>query len=229
MPVRIFVISNFGLLLQAIKDLIESSPQRFFLAGSAEKYDQAAGELAVNTNIDMVLLDIDSDPEEVVPLINTLRQVSQAKILLITRLSDLALQDKAIMAGARGIVDRSISPVMLLTAIEKVNQGEVWLSKVATGRIFVDLLRIGGNASNNEVTASKVSLLTGREQEIVAFIACNGGESGKAIANKLCISESTLRNHLTVIYQKLEVVNRHGLIAFAFQNGLAEPSLANTK
>jgi len=185
--------------------------------------------LAVDTHIDMVLLDIDSAPEAVVPLINTLRQVSQAKILLITRLSDLALQDKAIMAGARGIVDRSISPVMLLTAIEKVDQGEVWLSKIATGRIFIDLLRTNGNSSNNEVTTSKVSLLTGREQEIVAFIACNGGESGKTIANKLCISESTLRNHLTVIYQKLEVVNRHGLIAFAFQNGLAEPSVANAK
>ncbi|MGZ8171749.1 MULTISPECIES: response regulator transcription factor [Methylobacter] len=228
MPIRIFLISNFGLLLQAIKALIESSPQRFLLAGSAEKYDQAAGELAVNTNIDMVLLDIDSVPEEVVPLVNTLRQVSQAKILLITRLSDLALQDKAIMAGARGIVDKGISPAMLLTAIEKVNQGEVWLSNVATGRIFVDLLRVGSNTSN-EATVSKVSLLTGREQEIVAFIACNGGESGKAIANRLCISESTLRNHLTAIYQKLEVVNRHGLIAFAFQNGLAEPSIANTK
>jgi len=196
--------------------------------GSAEKYDQAASELAITTDIDIVLLDIDSYPDEVVPLINTLHEVTHAKILLITRLSDSTLQDKAIIAGARGLVDRTISAEMLLTATEKVHEGEVWLSKVATGRIFVDLLRIGNNTSN-EVTVSKISLLTAREQEIVAFVACNGGESGKAIASKLCISESTLRNHLTVIYQKLDVVNRHGLIAFAFQNGLAEPLTANVK
>jgi DNA-binding NarL/FixJ family response regulator len=65
-----------------------------------------------------------------------------------------------------------------------------------------------GNNIPSEITASKVSLLTVREQEIVAFIACNGGDSGKVIAKKLCISESTVRNH----YQKLDVVNRHGLL-----------------
>ena len=229
MPIRIYIISNFSLLLQALEDLIKSSPQRFFLVGSTEKCDQEASELVINSSADLVLLDIDSYPDEVVPLINTLRAASQAKILLITRLSDLALQDQAIIAGARGLIDRTVKPEMLLTAIEKVDEGQVWLSKVATGRIFVDLLRMGGNISN-EVTVSKVSLLTGREQEIVAFIACNGGESGKVIANKLCISESTLRNHLTAIYQKLDVVNRHGLIAFAFQNGLVEPlPIANVR
>jgi len=229
MPIHIYIISNFSLLLQALEDLIKSRPQRFFLVGSTEKCDQEAIELVINSSADLVLLDIDSYPDEVVPLINTLRAVSQAKILLITRLSDLALQDQAIIAGARGLIDRSVKPEMLLTAIEKVDEGQVWLSKVATGRIFVDLLRMGGNIAN-EVTVSKVSLLTGREQKIVAFIACNGGESGKVIANKLCISESTLRNHLTAIYQKLDVVNRHGLIAFAFQNGLVEPvPIANIK
>jgi DNA-binding NarL/FixJ family response regulator len=228
MAIRIFIICNLSLVRQSLEDLIESNPQRFALVGSTERYDQKVSELIINSNVDLVLLDIDSYPDEVVPLINTLRAASQAKILLITRLSDLALQDQAIIAGARGLIDRSVKPEMLLTAIEKVDEGQVWLSKVATGRVFVDLLRIGGNISN-EATVSKVSLLTGREQEIVAFVACNGRESGKVIANKLCISESTLRKHLTAIYQKLDVVNYHGLIVFAFQNGLVDSSIADVK
>lgn len=226
MPVRIFPISNFSILLRAFVDLIESRPQRFFLAGSAENFDQAVS-LITNANIDIVLLDIDSYPDEVVPLIKTLLTVCDAKILLITRLDDLTLQDNAIIAGARGLIDRNVTPELLLTAIEKVHEGQFWLNQVATGRIFVDLLRMG-NSIPAEITASKVSLLTVREQEIVAFIACNGGDSGKVIAKKLCISESTLRNHLTSIYQKLDVVNRHGLLAFAFQNGLVDHSLANS-
>ena len=98
MPVRIFPISNFSVLLRAIVDLIESRPQRFFLAGSAEKFDQAI-DLIKNTNIDIVLLDIDSYPDEVVPLIKTLLAVSEAKVLLITRLENLTLQDNAIIAA----------------------------------------------------------------------------------------------------------------------------------
>lgn len=225
MSIRVFVISNFSLLVGSIKHLLESNPQRFFLAGSSEKYDQAAADLALSPDIDLVLLDIDSEPEGVLPLINTLRQVSEAKILLITRLSNMALQDKAIMAGARGIADQSINPAMLLTAIEKINQGEIWLSKMATGRIFVNMLSTDNYAAN-ETPSSKVSLLTEREREIVTFVASNSGKSGKTLAQKLHISESTLRNHLTVIYQKLEVANRHGLTAFAFQNGLASLSLS---
>lgn len=225
MSIRVFLISDFLVLLQGLADLILSRSEYFCLSGVAETYD-AAIPLVTKTNPDLILLDIDSDPEQVLSFINDLHAVCSAKILLITRLSDFSLQDQAIIAGARGVIDKSIKPDMLLTAIEKVHEGQVWLSKVATGRIFVDLLRRTGNTAH-EVTASKISLLTGRELEIVAFIACNGSDSGKTIARKLCISESTLRNHLTAIYHKLEVVNRHGLIAFAFQNGIVESVSTN--
>jgi len=124
-PIRFYIISNFSLLIQALEHLIESSPQSFILAGSTEKCDQEASELVINANADLILLDIDSNPEEVVPLITTLCAASKAKILLITRLSDLALQDQAIIAGARGLIDRSVKPEMLLTAIEKVDEGQV--------------------------------------------------------------------------------------------------------
>jgi DNA-binding NarL/FixJ family response regulator len=69
-----------------------------------------------------VLLDIDSYPDEVVPLIKILLTVSDAKILLITRLDDLTLQDNAIIAGARGLIDRNVTPELLLTAIETVHE-----------------------------------------------------------------------------------------------------------
>lgn len=220
MPIRVFLISNFCLMLKGIEALLSQEPARFKLAGSASSYEQAA-EMMAQLLPDLIVLDIDSAPDRVLPLVTTLRAISDAKILLLTRLEDSILQDKAVMFGARGVVDRNISPEQLLNAIEKVHEGQVWLDRNATGRIFVALSRESTSKEHDSVSA-QVALLTEREQAIVSVIARNNGEPGKTIAKKLNISESTLRNHLTSIYEKLGVANRHGLLAYAFQNGLAE-------
>jgi two-component system, NarL family, nitrate/nitrite response regulator NarL len=217
MPIRVFLVSNFLLLLQGISSLIDSQPQCFSLVGLAETYNQIL-EL-ININADVIILDIDSNPDEVLLLIETLRSISCAKILLVTRLENISLQDKAIVYGARGIINHAMTPELFLTAIKKVNEGQMWLNRVATERIFVELSRMHSNKLNDPIT-TKIELLTERELEIFIFIVCNNGESGKIIANKLSISESTLRNHLTSIYEKIGVTNRHGLITFAFQNNL---------
>lgn len=155
-----------------------------------------------------------SAPDRVLPLINSLRAVSEAKILLLTRLED----DQAIILGASGLIDRNASREQLFSALEKVSRGEVWLDRAATGRIFVEFSRTSGRKSNNSV-ADKANLLTSREREVVVLIVSNSA-SGKVVANKLDISESTLRNHLSSIYEKLGVSNRPGLLAYAFQNRL---------
>jgi two-component system nitrate/nitrite response regulator NarL len=216
-PIRVFLISNFLLLLRGLSKLIESRPQYFSLAGSAETHSQAV-ELISSINVDVVILDIDSNPDEVLLLINTLSIISSAKILLLTRLQDTILQDKAIVCGARGIINHESTPELLLTAIKKIDHGEIWLNRAATERVLTKLSQMNNNSLNSSVT--KITSLTERELEIFTFIVHSSGESGKTIANKLNISESTLRNHLTSIYDKLGVTNRHGLLAFAFQNGL---------
>jgi DNA-binding CsgD family transcriptional regulator len=62
--------------------------------------------------------------------------------------------------------------------------------------------------------------LTVREREIVAITAGNAGATAKTISQILFISEHTLRNHLTSIYNKLEVANRLELFAYAHKHGL---------
>ena len=66
----------------------------------------------------------------------------------------------------------------------------------------------------------RIGTLTVREREIVAITAGNAGATAKTIAQILFISEHTLRNHLTSIYNKLEVANRLELFAYAHKHGL---------
>ena len=68
----------------------------------------------------------------------------------------------------------------------------------------------------------KIATLSRKEHKVVAAIARNPGASGKAIAERLFISEHTLRNHLTSVYAKLGLVNRLELYAFARKHGFAD-------
>lgn len=220
MPIRILLISNFRLLSESLAALIESRPQTFALVGVADSVARAR-EWIAKTPIDLFLFDIDSHTGTLAPLITELHTSAKTNILLLTRMDNHPLEDQAIIAGARGLIDRDTSPETLLTALQKINEGQVWLNRDATGRIFVELSRQGSKAAH-EPSTDKAASLTEREQQIVAAIASHIGKPGKTIADTLHISESTLRNHLTSIYDKLGVANRNGLLAYAFQNGLTE-------
>ncbi|CAG1020316.1 Oxygen regulatory protein NreC [Patescibacteria group bacterium] len=217
MLIRVFIVSNFLLLLPWLAKLIESRSEHYSLAGIAETHSQAV-QLMANTHVDVVILDIDGNPDEVLVLIETLSIVSSAKVLLLSRLQDMTFQEKAIICGAKGILNHSTTPELLLTAIDKVYKGEMWLNRAATERMLAKLL----NNKQSDYSSTKITLLTEREHEIFTFIIHSSGEPAKVIANKLHISESTLRNHLTSIYEKLGVTNRHGLLTFAYQNGLTD-------
>lgn len=225
LTIRIFFISDYQLAISAITSLLEAQADRFSLTVSARAFNLASIDDVAACSPDVVLIDIDSDADDVLPFIAKLHQsVPQTKILLLTRLDDSALQDRAVIHGARGVIDKNTRPGAIVTAITKVHEGQIWLDRSATGRLFVELSRSGKKPAA-DVVADRFASLTEREQRIVAFIASNSGEPGKTLAAKLCISESTLRNHLTSIYEKLGVANRNGLLAYAFQNGLT-PALA---
>lgn len=221
MPIRIFMVSDFRLLLRGLGDLVSQHPQRFEWAGHSESLDGLT-EVLTKVRPDLLLLDIDTLPAQMPALTGSLHALlHDMRMLLLTRLNNNELQDRCIMAGARGVIDCSISPEHCLDAIEKIHQGQIWLNRTATARVFVEFARQASGMAKDAVD-DQLARLTEREQEIVAYIARNHTEPGKTVARSLQIGESTLRNHLTSIYEKLGVTNSHGLVAYAIQNRLAE-------
>jgi DNA-binding NarL/FixJ family response regulator len=127
--------------------------------------------------------------------------------------------DKVVLAGARAWWGRS-GCELILTAIE-VHEGQIWLRSCATSRVFVEFSREGAaHAANPE--RAKMESLTDRERMVVVATTCNAGATAKEIAAGLHISEHTLRNHLTSIYDKLDVANRLELFAYAQKYGLTK-------
>jgi DNA-binding NarL/FixJ family response regulator len=169
----------------------------------------------------LILLDIGLGEKNGVDDIPNLLSRSRAKILVLTGIRDESIHDRAVLAGASGVVEKEAPAETILAAIQKVHEGQLWLDRIATGRIFLEMSRDNA-AQSADPERVKISSLTEREREIVAVAATHAGANAKAIAEMLFISEHTLRNHLTSIYDKLQVANRLELFAYAHKHGLAK-------
>ena len=218
--IRVFLIDDHRSILWGLERLIESGKPKMRVVGSAANYTEALKKIE-GTSTDVILLDIDLGGENGVDGIPKLLEKSNAKILVLTGVRDEATHDRAVLAGACGVVAKEADAETILMAIAKVYEGQIWLDRTTTGRIFVEFSREGA-AQASHPDRVRIESLTNREKMVVAATTINAGATAKTIAISLHISEHTLRNHLTSIYDKLEVVNRLELFAFAQKYGLTK-------
>jgi len=115
------------------------------------------------------------------------------------------------------LLSRKSSADEIIKAIEKTYEGEFWFGREATG-IALKVMR-GGEPQRGQNYPNTLELLTPRERKVLQAIMENKVRTNKDLAKQLFISESTLRNHLSSIYQKLGVSNRLDLYVYA-QNHL---------
>ena len=221
-PIRVFLIDDHRSILWGLEKLIESGTPAMRVVGSVTNCTDAF-KLLDKAAPDVILLDMDLGRENGLDAIPQLMAKSAAKILVLTGLRDKTVLDKAVLAGARGVVEKEAPAETILTAIARVHEGQLWLDRAATGRIFVEFSRKGA-APAADPEQQSISALTDREREIIAATVTHAGATAKVIAEKLHISEHTLRNHLTSIYDKLGVANRLELFAYAHKHGLNESS-----
>lgn len=218
-PIRIFLIDDHRTILWGLERLIDSGRPAMEVVGSATNCRDALAELP-GAAPDVILLDVDLGAENGIDAIPQLIDSSNAKVLVLTGVRDQAVHDRAVLAGARGVIEKEVPAATILTAIARVHEGQLWLDRAATGRIFVEFSRKGAAPQALDPEQRKIAALTDREREIVEVTTRNAGASGKAIAERLHISEHTLRNHLTSIYDKLGVANRLELFAYAHKHNL---------
>jgi two-component system nitrate/nitrite response regulator NarL len=220
--IKVFLIDDHRSILWGLERLIESGKPPMKVVGTATNQMDALEALG-RASPDVILLDIDLGKENGLDAIPKLIEAAaNAKVLILTGLRDKAVHDKAVLAGARGVVEKEAPAQTILNAISKVHEGELWLDRTAAGRIFVEFSRQGVAAKTRDPEQEKIASLTEREREIVAGIASNPGATARTIAETLHISEHTLRNHLTSIYDKLDVANRLELFAYAHKHNLTK-------
>jgi two-component system nitrate/nitrite response regulator NarL len=219
-PIRVMLVDDHRSVLWGLEKLIESERPRMEVVATATTAAQAL-EALPSAAPDVVLLDLDLNGESGLLAIPGILKHGTANVLILTGSRDALLHDNAVLAGARGVVEKGEAAGTLIKAIEKVSQGEIWLDRNATGRIFIELAR-RKDSLKHDPEQQKIASLTRKERQIVLAIAADAAAPGKQIAERQHISEHTLRNHLSAIYAKLAVSNRLELYAYATRHKIQD-------
>lgn len=219
MITSVLIISEHQLLTALLMQLLMSQPDRFQCLGSFPRLEENLDQV-LEKQPDIILFDAAVGSEELLQSLPKLHESgSNCKVLIFGHKDNAIDLEEVLLMGVRGVLDNSTSPDLLLNAIEKVREGQVWLDRTTTARVFVELSR-RKNREIDDPVVKAVSSLTDRERMLVATVAQNSDVPRKVLADMLSISDSTLRNHLSVIYSKLGVSSRGGLVAYAIRNGL---------
>lgn len=202
-----------------LERLVQTAHPRLELTGSASSMPDALAAMEKHAP-DVVVVEL-RGPE---PLdwLSDFHKRFRTNVLIVTGSPDTSMLDKAVLAGVRGVVRLDDPPAILLKAIEKINEGELWIDRCATSRIFLEMARQKA-AQGSDPEKTKISTLTSRERQTIVAVASDASAPGKVIAGRLCISEHTLRNHLTSIYSKLGLSSRLDLYAYATKHSLNKP------
>lgn len=218
-PIKVFLVDDHRTILWGLERLIESADRpKMNVVGTAETCDDMFSKLPAALP-DVLLLDLDLGGISSLTQLEKIHQHTSAQVLILTGSNDPAAHQQAVVRGARGVVHKQVSSNVLLRAIERVHEGEIWLDHTTLGGVVTTLSR-SRQAPNPE--AAKWAELTNKERQIVAALVDGKAARNQVIAETLHMSEHTLRNHLTAIYSKLGVAGRMELYLYATseQHGL---------
>jgi len=208
--IRVFLVDDHKTVLWGLQQLVESAAPLMAVVGMATNCAELFAKLP-ETQPDVILLDLDLNGESSLDSLEQLTQQSPAQVLILTASNDPAVHQQAVVRGARGVVHKQVSADLLLQAIKKVHHGEIWLDHTTLVGVISTLTK--GQRTDPE--SARIAELTPKERQIIATIVQEKGAPNKLIADKLYMSEHTLRNHLTSIYSKLGVEGRMELYVYA--------------
>jgi len=216
--IHIIILDNHALVRSGIRLLIENH-QGMIVVGDSGNLAEGL-ELISRLKPEIILLELNLAEETGVDIISSIKQASdQSRIILVTGISNPLVIQQVIEEGVVGVIFKTQSAEQLIKAIEKVNAGEVWLERSMIANVLSRLSRNTKPAKNNSEIDS-INELSEREKQIVRLIG--QGYKNKKIAAQLFISETTVRHHLTSVYNKLGVSDRLELLVYAHRCGLVK-------
>jgi len=213
-PIQVFLVAP-PMVCWGLDRLVQSAHPRLELVGSAATVNEALPEMRRVMPDVIVAVFEGGDKLDCLEGLQGLR----TNVILLTGSREVGSLDRAVLDGVRGLVKMNDAPAILLKAIEKVHEGELWIDRGATSRIFMEMVRQKA-AQGSDPERTKISTLTTRERQTIAAVTSDASAPAKVIASRLCISEHTLRNHLTSIYNKLDLSSRLDLYAYATRHSL---------
>ena len=215
--IKILLVDDHTLFREGLAGLLSGQPD-FSVIGEAGSVQEAI-VVARDLRPDIVLMDFtlpDGTGLDATRVI--LAERPETNIVFLTVHEEDERLFAAIRSGAQGYLLKNVPVAKLLSFLRGLEQGEAAISGKLTSRILDELAR---TEPSRGPISDDFSALTARELEVLRELA--SGASNREIAERLCISENTVKNHVGNILAKVNLQNRREAARFAIQHGL-EPS-----
>jgi DNA-binding NarL/FixJ family response regulator len=215
--IRVLLVDDQPLLRTGFRMILSAEPDLTIVGEAAD--GAAAVEAARKLQPDVVLMDIRMPGMDGIQATRVLAGPgveNPAKVLILTTFGLDEYVVEALRAGASGFLLKDAPPEDLVDAIRIVAAGEALLAPSVTRRLLDRVASRLPPATENAIPA--LSELTDREMEVLKLVA--RGLSNAEIAEKLVVSETTVKTHVSRVLSKLDIRDRVQAVILAYETGL---------
>jgi DNA-binding NarL/FixJ family response regulator len=209
---RVLLVDDHALFRKGIASLLASQPD-FEVVGEAADGREAV-ERARDVMPDIIVMDVSIPTGSGLEATCRIKEsLPYVRIVMLTVSEDEQDLFEAVKNGAQGYLVKKIEPQELYSALRAVMQGETPISSAMAARLLGEFSRMARAQTPRHTPA-----LTPRERDVLELIT--QGKSNKEIAAALSVAESTVKNHLRNILEKLHLENRVQAAIFALRQGM---------
>jgi two-component system, NarL family, nitrate/nitrite response regulator NarL len=214
--IRIVLADHQLIFRDGMKSLLEAQPD-FAVVGEAGGATQAL-RLVRDLHPDVLVLDMTMPGGGLAVLKKLTAMPQPVRVIALTAATDRETMMTALSNGARGVIGRETTAAMLVKSIRTATTDQYWIGRDDVGFIVEQMRRLTQQAEAEQ--HAKKFRLTRREMDIVTAVAA--GESNKGIAERLSLSEDTVKHHVSHVFDKLGVYSRLELAVFAINHKLVK-------
>jgi DNA-binding NarL/FixJ family response regulator len=213
--IRVLVADDQRVVREGLEMLLRLLPG-IEVVGSASDGDEAVA-LAGRLRPDVVLMDLGMPRCDGVEATRRLRErLPATHVLVLTTYADDRSVVTALRAGARGFLTKDAGADQIEQALRAVMRGEAAIDPAVQHHVVAAVVATGAGEAAEEPLPDG---LTPREAEVMSLIAA--GLSNAEIADRLVITEATVKSHVNHLFGKTGVRDRAQAVAYAYRNGLA--------
>ncbi len=206
--IRLLIADDHPVFRQGLQAMLDST-EEFEVVGEAADGDEAVAR-ALELQPDVVLMDLRMPGLNGIDATRRILEVRpDIGVLVLTMFEDDDSVFAAMRAGARGYLLKGSEQDEVVRAIRSISSGEAIFGPAIASRLI---------AYFSSANATAFPELTDREREVLELIA--QGKNNQAIANELVLSLKTVRNHVSNVFNKLQVTDRAGAIVKAREAGM---------
>jgi DNA-binding NarL/FixJ family response regulator len=205
MPVRVLLADDHRLMREGTAALL-GADERIEIVGLAHDGREALA-LAERRKPDVVLLDLNMPEVDGLEACARLREGGGPEVLMLTVSEEEPDLYAALRVGAAGYLTKDVPPAELIEAVLAVARGEPRIAPAMASRMLADMGR------GEQPPEDPLARLSDREREVLALLA--EGLRNREIADRLVISEPTVKTHVRHVLEKLRIRNRAEAAAFA--------------